>query len=160
MGSSCVPDAVDTPVAPTTMICRTAPVLIHPTSLFCSNGSHPSTLPPLLRCRCGRQPTRRAGRTARADDPPPQLSSLVSRFSRSTRERDLLLELGPEGGSAPPEALNEKAVKVIRRVQDKLAGLDFGNDEPYKVDKQVDLLIKQVSSLRTQFYVLPCLLWR
>ena len=36
------------------------------------------------------------------------------RFSRSTRERDLILELGPEGASAPREALNEKAVKVIR----------------------------------------------
>ena len=60
-----------------------------------------------------------------------------------------MLELGPEGGSAPPEALNEKAVKVIRRVQDKLAGLDFANDEPYDVDKQVDLLIKQVPMLKT-----------
>lgn len=81
----------------------------------------------------------------RADDPPEELASLTqSRFSRSTRERDLMMELGPEGASAPQEVLNEKAVKVIRRVQDKLAGLDFGNDEPYEVEKQVDLLIKQV----------------
>ena len=36
------------------------------------------------------------------------------RFSRSTRERDLILELGPEGASAPQEALNEKGVQVIR----------------------------------------------
>ena len=83
----------------------------------------------------------RAGKTG----VPSSLASLAnSRFSRSTRERDLMLQVGPEGGSAPPEALNEKAVKVIRRVQDKLAGLDFANDEPYDVDKQVDLLIKQV----------------
>lgn len=53
-------------------------------------------------------------------------------------------EVGPEGASAPQEALNEKAVKVIRRVQDKLAGLDFGNKEPYDVNKQVELLIQEV----------------
>lgn len=41
-------------------------------------------------------------------------SIAASRFSRSTRERDLQQELGPEGTSAPQEALNEKAVKVIR----------------------------------------------
>ena len=35
---------------------------------------------------------------------------------------------------------------MIRRVQDKLAGLDFHNDEPYDVDKQVNLLIQQVRS--------------
>lgn len=89
----------------------------------------------------------RTGRTARADDPPAELASLThSRFSRSTRERDLMQKHGPEG-SAPQEALNAKAVKVIRRVQSKLAGLDFGNDEPYDVDTQVDLLIEQVSAI-------------
>lgn len=41
-------------------------------------------------------------------------SITASRFSRSTRERSLIQELGPEGASAPQEALNEKAVKVIR----------------------------------------------
>lgn len=44
-----------------------------------------------------------------------------SRFSRSTRERDLILELGPEGASAPQEALNAKAVKVIRYTPPPLA---------------------------------------
>lgn len=50
------------------------------------------------------------------DLPAPSISNSIanSRFSRSTRERDLILELGPEGASAPQEALNEKAVKVIR----------------------------------------------
>lgn len=92
-------------------------------------------------CRDGRT----GGRTARYDDNPSELASLVtSHFSRSTRERSLLLQLGPEGSSAPQEALNEKAVNVIRRVQDKLAGLDFGNNEPYDVNKQVDLLIQSV----------------
>ncbi|CAN0011117.1 unnamed protein product [Ectocarpus sp. 12 AP-2014] len=75
-------------------------------------------------------------------------SIVASRFSRSTRERDLQQELGPEGTSAPQEALNEKAVKVIRRVQDKLSGLEFGDGDepPYKVKAQVDLLIKQATS--------------
>lgn len=68
-----------------------------------------------------------------------------ARFSRSTRERDLILAHGAEGSSAPQEALNAKAVQVIRRVQDKLAGLDFGNKDPYDVDEQVDRLIQQVT---------------
>lgn len=72
-----------------------------------------------------------------------------SRFSRSTRERDLILVHGAEGSSAPQEALNAKAVQVIRRVQDKLAGLDFGNKDPYDVDEQVDRLIQQVTEHST-----------
>lgn len=88
------------------------------------------------------------GRTPRPDDDPSELASLTaSRFSRSTRERDLRAQHGIEGVSAPQEALNEKAVKVIRRVQDKLAGLDFCNSEPYDVPKQVDLLIQQVGNI-------------
>lgn len=67
-----------------------------------------------------------------------------ARFSRSTRERDLVLAHGAEGSSAPQEAVNAKAVEVIRRVQDKLAGLDFGNKMPYDVDEQVDRLIRAV----------------
>ncbi|CAM9760568.1 unnamed protein product, partial [Hapterophycus canaliculatus] len=73
-------------------------------------------------------------------------SITASRFSRSTRERSLIQELGPEGASAPQEALNERAVKVIRRVQDKLSGLEFREtDEPaLAVKAQVDTLIEQV----------------
>lgn len=47
---------------------------------------------------------------------------------------------------APAEALNEKAVAVIRRVQDKLTGLDFGNERPLDVPSQVERLIKQATS--------------
>jgi FATC domain len=65
---------------------------------------------------------------------------------RSTRERALLLTLGgPEGAGAPPEALNEKAIAVIRRVQDKLTGRDFGNAAPHCVEEQVDRLIRQAT---------------
>jgi len=44
---------------------------------------------------------------------------------------------------ADDKALNRQAVKVIRRVRDKLAGMDFGDDEPLSVQEQVDKLIKQ-----------------
>jgi serine/threonine-protein kinase mTOR len=47
---------------------------------------------------------------------------------------------------APAEVLNEKAVAVIRRVQDKLTGLDFGNDQPLAVAEQVERLIRQATS--------------
>lgn len=72
-----------------------------------------------------RPPPDRAGMTLEdgMDDlPAPSIANSIanSRFSRSTRERDLILELGPEGASAPQEALNEKAVKVIRYDYDPL----------------------------------------
>ena len=45
--------------------------------------------------------------------------------------------VGPEGLEAPAEVLNEKAVAVIRRVQEKLTGLDFGADRVLDVPAQV-----------------------
>ena len=65
---------------------------------------------------------------------------------RSTRERSMARTLGPEGEDAPKEALNEKALAVIDRVQDKLTGRDFNNKYPYDVPQQVDLLIQQATS--------------
>eukprot|EP01041_Mallomonas_annulata_P001944 gene1944-3771_t len=44
---------------------------------------------------------------------------------RSVREKTLQRVLGPEGADAPQEELTEKAVAVIRRVMDKLTGMDF-----------------------------------
>ena len=56
-----------------------------------------------------------------------------------------------EGGLAHEEALNEKALKVIRRVQDKLTGTDFpdraDNGEPLDVVDQVQRLIVQATSV-------------
>lgn len=46
---------------------------------------------------------------------------------------------GPEGLEAPAEVLNEKAIAVIRRVQDKLTGLDFGADCVLDVPAQVSV---------------------
>ncbi|CAM9712229.1 unnamed protein product [Chrysoparadoxa australica] len=48
--------------------------------------------------------------------------------------------------SLPQEALSEKAVAVIKRVQGKLTGKDFGNSEPFGIPEQVDRLIKQATS--------------
>lgn len=74
-----------------------------------------------------------------------------ARFSRSTRERELVLAHGAEGSSAPKEALNARAMEVIHRVNDKLAGLDFGNKLPYDVDEQVNRLIRAVRRF-TEFF--------
>ncbi|CAM9878518.1 unnamed protein product [Discosporangium mesarthrocarpum] len=80
---------------------------------------------------------------------------------RSTREREMVQNVGHEGESAAPEALNEQAMKVIQRVQDKLAGLDFGNSQPYDVNKQVDLLIQQATSHEnlSQCFIGWCPFW-
>lgn len=59
---------------------------------------------------------------------------------------DHLTTTGPEGVEAPAEVLNEKAIAVIRRVQDKVTGLDFDNEEPLDVPAQVERLIKQATS--------------
>jgi FKBP12-rapamycin complex-associated protein len=56
------------------------------------------------------------------------------------------MTLGPEGAAAPAEALGDKAVAVIQRVQDKLSGRDFGNLDPFDVNEQVDRLICQATS--------------
>jgi serine/threonine-protein kinase mTOR len=47
---------------------------------------------------------------------------------------------------APAEVMNDKAIAVIRRVQDKLTGRDFANDTPLDVAAQVERLIRQATS--------------
>ena len=73
-----------------------------------------------------------------------------SRIERSIRHREMLSLLGGDDGAAHEEALNEKALKVIRRVQDKLTGTDFPDfdetSEPLDVPKQVQRLIVQATS--------------
>ena len=68
------------------------------------------------------------------------------RDHRSVRERELVHAVGPEGLEAPAEMLNAKAIAVVRRVQDKLTGLDFDNDEALDVAEQVERLILQATS--------------
>ncbi len=80
---------------------------------------------------------------------------------RSTRERELMQAVGPEGMEAPAEVLNEKAIAVIRRVQDKLTGLDFDNDEALDVAEQVERLIQQATSNENlcQCFIGYCPFW-
>jgi len=84
-----------------------------------------------------------------------------SRIERSMRQRELLSLLEGEQGAAHEEALNEKALKVIRRVQDKLTGTDFGDDEATDVADQVQRLIVQATSSENlcQLFVGWCAFW-
>ena len=65
-----------------------------------------------------------------------------------------------EPGSQP-EALNEKAVKIVQRVRDKLTGRDFSKEESVDVKTQVDLLIQQATSHENlcQCYIGWCPFW-
>jgi phosphatidylinositol kinase/protein kinase (PI-3 family) len=84
-----------------------------------------------------------------------------SRMERSMRQRELFSLLEGAEGAAHEEALNEKALKVIRRVQDKLTGTDFGNSEPTDVADQVQRLIVQATSSENlcQLFVGWCAFW-
>jgi phosphatidylinositol kinase/protein kinase (PI-3 family) len=86
-----------------------------------------------------------------------------SRIERSMRQRELLSYLEGEQGAAHEEALNGKALKVIRRVQDKLTGTDFacGIGEPVDVTDQVQRLIVQATSSENlcQLFVGWCAFW-
>lgn len=77
-------------------------------------------------------------------------SMAQSRIARSLRQRELMSLLEGADGAAHEEALNEKALKVIRRVQDKLTGTDFQDlddtAEPLDVSDQVQRLIVQATS--------------
>jgi FKBP12-rapamycin complex-associated protein len=70
-------------------------------------------------------------------------------MERSMRGRRELLSI-LEDGLAHEEVLNEKALKVVRRVQDKLTGTDFpdrADVEPLDVSDQVQRLIVQATSV-------------
>ena len=58
------------------------------------------------------------------------------------------------------EVLNERAVRVIRRVENKLTGREFGGDE-LTVAEQVHKLIEQATSHQNlcQCYVGWCAFW-
>ncbi|GMI37958.1 hypothetical protein TeGR_g9585 [Tetraparma gracilis] len=59
--------------------------------------------------------------------------------------QQLMSLLGPQGDGGGV-VLNEKALDVIKRVQDKLSGTDFGDLEPLGVPEQVRRLIAQATS--------------
>jgi FKBP12-rapamycin complex-associated protein len=86
-----------------------------------------------------------------------------SRIERSMRQRELVSLLGGEDRAAAEEALNEKALKVIRRVQDKLSGTDFPDCEGAALDvpDQVQRLIVQATSTENlcQLFIGWCSFW-
>ena len=83
-------------------------------------------------------------------------SMSLSRLGRSTRQKEAMSLLTNDDDSIAGEALNEKALKVIKRVQDKLTGTDFECDLVYPLDDgerdvldvqdQVQRLIVQATS--------------
>jgi phosphatidylinositol kinase/protein kinase (PI-3 family) len=73
------------------------------------------------------------------------VSVAKSRLDDKNSTQQLMSLLGPmanDGGVV----LNEKALDVIKRVQDKLSGTDFGDVEPLGVPEQVRRLIVQATS--------------
>lgn len=84
---------------------------------------------------------------------------------RSMRQRELLSLLEGENGAAAEEALNEKALKVICRVQDKLTGTDFSDraesGEALAVEDQVQRLIVQATTVENlcQLFIGWCAFW-
>mmetsp|Transcript_36877 Transcript_36877/g.89453 ORF Transcript_36877/g.89453 Transcript_36877/m.89453 type:complete len:125 (-) Transcript_36877:79-453(-) len=88
-----------------------------------------------------------------------------SRMERSMRQKELQSILDSENSDAAEEALNEKALKVIRRVQDKLSGTDFPdrheNGVPLAVEDQVQRLIVQATSVENlcQLFIGWCAFW-
>ncbi len=98
-------------------------------------------------------------------------STARSRVDRSMRQRELLSVLNDDGGGdistvANEGLLNERALKVIRRVQDKLTGTDFqpSSEEdggPLDVQDQVQRLIVQATSSEnlSQLFIGWCAFW-
>jgi len=84
---------------------------------------------------------------------------------RSIRQRELLSILDGDEGLAAEEALNEKALKIIRRIQDKLNGTDFEdraeNGETLDVVDQVQSLTVQATSVEnlSQLFIGWCAFW-
>lgn len=55
--------------------------------------------------------------------------------------------IGQESGeNGQPEALNKKALIIVKRVREKLTGRDFSSDETLEVAKQVSNLIGEATS--------------
>merc|ERR1712232_759589 len=81
----------------------------------------------------------------------------------SVRRKQAMSILGGEAGVGDnEEALTKKALKVIRRVQDKLTGTDFANEQSVlRVEDQVQRLIVQATSTENlcQLFVGWCAFW-
>lgn len=87
-------------------------------------------------------------------------STAKSRIARSLRQREVMSLLEGQEGNANEEALNEKALKVIRLVQDKLSGTDL-DETTLDVPDQVQRLIVQATSSENlcQLFIGWCAFW-
>mmetsp|Transcript_9353 Transcript_9353/g.10780 ORF Transcript_9353/g.10780 Transcript_9353/m.10780 type:complete len:198 (+) Transcript_9353:1-594(+) len=81
--------------------------------------------------------------------------------TRRERDREIIERLGPEVIEGNSSVLNQRALKVIKRVNDKLIGRDFGNDESLDVASQVQRLIVQATNYENlcQAYIGWCPFW-
>ena len=92
-------------------------------------------------------------------------SKANSRIAQSLRNYEAASLLEVVKGNVHEEALNEKALKVIRRVQDKLSGSNFPdmqqNSDPLDVSDQVQHLIVQATSSENlcQQFIGWCAFW-
>ena len=77
----------------------------------------------------------------------------------ATKQGEQLEQLAEADGTHEPHALNERAVSVIRRVDNKLTGREFG--EELTVSQQVQCLIEQATSHQNlcQAYIGWCPFW-
>lgn len=92
-------------------------------------------------------------------------SKATSRMAQSLRNYEAASLLESVEGNMHEEALNAKALKVIRRVQDKLSGSDFPDvqekNAPLDVSDQVQRLIVQATSSESlcQLFIGWCAFW-
>lgn len=93
----------------------------------------------------------------------PEGSLARSRMELSLRQREVMLSSLLRSGGNEEAALNEKALKVIRRVQDKLTGTDFPDSSNAQLDvsDQVQRLIVQATSSENlcQLFIGWCSFW-
>lgn len=105
-----------------------------------------------------------AGRGRDRSDSVVEGSLARSRMERSMRQREVMSLLDGADAATHEGALNEKALKVIRRVQDKLTGTDFpdlDDEEALDVAYQVQRLIVQATSNENlcQLFIGWCAFW-
>ena len=73
---------------------------------------------------------------------------LESSSMRGKEDKEKIIATWEEGeGGELPEIINEKALVITKRIQNKLRGQDFSPKKTLDVTQQVDLLIKQATDV-------------
>merc|ERR1719150_3498100 len=84
-------------------------------------------------------------------------SSISAQQSRASRKSRLLsLQLNNSS-----DKLNQRALTVLTRVQNKLRGRDFDEDDSVNVEKQIELLVQQATNFENlcQAWIGWCPFW-